>query len=140
MPGKEMCRVVDNTKKRPEEKQYLICIQGKPGSGVQPDWVIVVGRTAAYEYIKDNIEDIDFETSFILVETCKLSDRQSIYTFMKYVQDGYEDGFDIDEHIVGDWNESDYRINNDIDNFGVEKTDKIDMETLMSGNVAMKDI
>lgn len=140
MAGKEMCKVVDNTKKHPESKQYLICIQGTPGSGIQPDWEIVTGRSAAYEYVKENIEDIDFETSFVLVETCNLSERLSIYMFMKHVQDNYDDGFDIDEHIVGDWDESDYRINNNIDDFGIKNTDKVSMESLMAGEVKMQDI
>ena len=60
------------------------------------EWIICNGRTEAYESIKDVIEIIDIETSFILVENLPLSKRISVYKFMKFVQDSYNDGFDID--------------------------------------------
>lgn len=131
---KEMVKVVDNTKKHPEDRQYLICIKAKQESEFQDSWDIVVGRTEAYEYIKNIIDDIDLDYSFILVESCNLSERKSIYAFMKYAGDFYSDGFDIEDYIKGDWDESDYKRNNDI-SLMIDNKDRVDMESFMNGNV-----
>jgi hypothetical protein len=105
--GKEMVRVVDNSQARisAEEKRYLVCIEEDSG---EKDWGIMIGRTAAYEYIKERIEYINLDESFVLVETLKLADRKSIYSFMKYAQDFFEDNFDIDDYIKGDFDENDF--------------------------------
>jgi hypothetical protein len=127
---KEMCKIV----KTPEEKQYLICIAGKDGA--EDEWEIVTGRTAAYEKIKNSIEFIDLEHSFILVETCTLDRRKSIYAFMKYAGEFYNDGFDIEDFVRGDWNESDYRAMNDMnESFNVSNSEKISMQSIMDGEV-----
>ena len=63
----------------PELKHYLICIASYEDSDM---WTIVQGRTAAFNYIKDNIDIINFEESFILVDGLPLSERRSIYAFM----------------------------------------------------------
>ena len=127
---KEMVKVVDNTKKHPEDRQYLICIAGT----TQDSWVIITGRTEAYEYIKENIDDINMEHSFILVETLTLAERKSIYAFMKYAGEFYSDGFDIEDYIKGDWDENDYKRNNDI-SLMVDNVERIDMESFMNGDV-----
>ena len=59
---KEMVRIVDNSKPRKtvEEKQYLICLSGMG----QDDWIIVEGRTEAYEYIESDREE-EFRASNI---------------------------------------------------------------------------
>ncbi len=131
---KEMVKIVDNTKKHPENRQYLICI-----AGTYDSWVIVTGRTEAYEYIKQNIDDINMEHSFILVETCTLAERKSIYAFMKYAGEFYSDGFDIEDYIKGDWDESDYKRNNDIA-LMIDKTERIDIEEFMDGNINTVDL
>lgn len=132
---KEMFKIVDkSTKKNPEEKQYLICISGK--DGVEDMWEIVTGRTAAYEFIKNNIEFINLEESFILVESCTLDQRKSIYAFIKHVGNLFEDNFDIEDYIKGDWSEEDYAKTNDISqDLFIETTDKFDITELMNGNV-----
>jgi hypothetical protein len=137
--GKEMVKVVDNTKKHPEDRQYLICIKTKGGSGVQDSWDIVIGRTAAYEYIKECIEDIDLDHSFVLVESCELAKRKSIYTFMKYVGDFFEDSFDIDDYVKGDWDETDFMRENDI-SLSIDNNDRIDMQSFMDGEYNTKDL
>lgn len=137
--SKEMVKIVDNTVKHPESKQYLICIATKGGSGVQDSWTILVGRTAAYEYIKENIDDIDFDLSFILVENCSLSERKSIYAFMKYVGDFFEDNFDIEDYIKGDWDENDFIRNNDI-SLNVDNNERIDMQSFLDGDINTKDL
>lgn len=136
---KEMVKVVDNTKKHPEDRQYLICIRTKDGSGAQDSWEIVTGRTEAYEYIKENIDIINLEYSFILVETLTLAERKSIYAFMKYAGDFYSDGFDIEDYIKGDWDETDYKRNNDI-SLMIDNTERIDIQSFMNGDVDTIDL
>ena len=133
---KEMVKIVDNSKpyKNHEEKQYLICIAAPYSDS--DIWNIVTGRTAAYEYIKDYIDIIDFKDSFILVENCTLNERKSIYAFMKYVGQFYEDNFDIDDYVKGDWSESDYRQDNGIDeSLNINSNDRLSMADIMNGAV-----
>ena len=138
MELKEMCTIIDdeNKKKGPEEKLYLICVAGL---GDNPnDWVIVEGRTEAYEYIKDMIEEIDISRSFILVETEKLNTRKSIYAFMKYVERFYEgDSFDIDDYVRGDWSESDFQEDNNISPEFINNN-KFDIKDMMNGDTIIK--
>ena len=136
---KEMVKVVDNTKKHPEDRQYLICIRAKEGSGTQDYWDILTGRTEAYEYIKSNIDDIDLDHSFVLVESVTLAERKSIYAFMKYAGEFYSDGFDIEDYIKGDWDEADYKRINDM-NLIVDSNDRIDMQSFMDGAINTKDL
>lgn len=136
---KEMVKVVDNSKpkKSPEEKQYLICIHGYDND----IWNIVTGRTAAYEFIKEYIEDINLEDSFILVENCNLNQRKSIYAFIKHVESFYEDNFDIDDYVKGDWSEQDYRSDNDIsEDLNIDNNDKFNIADLIDGNVNTKSL
>lgn len=132
---KEMVKIVDNTKKHPENRQYLICIAGLN----QDSWIIVTGRTEAYEYIKSNIDDINLEHSFILVESCVLAERKSIYAFMKYAGEFYSDGFDIEDYIKGDWDEMDYKMNNDI-SLMIDNKDRVNMESFMNGDIDTVDL
>ena len=127
---KEMVKVVDNTKKHPEDRWYLICIAGLS----QDSWIIVKGRTEAYEYIKENIDDINLDHSFILVDSVTLDKRASIYAFMKHVGDFYEDNFDITDYVKGDWDETDYKSNNDI-SLMINNSDRIGMESFMNGDI-----
>lgn len=108
----EQMRMMAKTvkKKSPDEKEYLICIKGKDGA--EDSWDIVIGRDEAYTYIKDSIEFIDLEESFILVDECKMSERKSIVVFMRYVERFYEDNFDINDYVKGD---DESLINNDIE-------------------------
>lgn len=131
---KEMVKIVDNTQKHPEDRQYLICIKAKAGSGEDDSWEVLIGRTAAYEYIKENIEYIDMEYSFILVEHLPLNERASIYAFMKHVGEFYSDSFDIEDYVKGDWDERDYKRNNDI-SLMIDNNERVNMESFMNGDV-----
>lgn len=132
---KEMVRIVDNTKKHPEDRQYLICIAGT----TQDSWIIVTGRTEAYNYIKENIDEINMDHSFVLVESLPLEKRVSIYAFMKHVGDFYEDSFDIEDYIKGDWDEVDYKRNNDIA-LMIDNTERVDMQSFMDGDINTIDL
>lgn len=125
-------------KKGPEEKQYLICIKALQGSGLEDEWEICEGRSEAREYIKTCVDYIDFERSFVLVESCVLADRKSIYTFMKHIEQFYNDGFDIDDYVRGDWSEDDYIKSNNIDT-SIYTTDnlvnRLTMDQLMGSDI-----
>lgn len=93
-----------------EEKDYLVCLWIKHIGDDERLWEICHGRTEAYNYIKDQIVGnhmMDFQTeifmttddSFVLVDGLPLKDRKSIYAFMKYVQQFYDDGFEIDDYV-----------------------------------------
>ena len=115
----------------PELKHYLICIASYEDSDM---WTIVQGRTAAFNYIKDNIDIINFEESFILVDGLPLSERRSIYAFMQYAQQFYpEDSFDIVDYVKGDWDEEDYRQRNEIYDVFQHVNNKLSMEDIMNG-------
>lgn len=145
-PLKEMVKIVDNSipyeQKKAEEKQYLICLNEDETSST---WIIVTGRTEAYQFIKTFLETylIDFEKSFILVEGCKLEQRKSIYTFMKHIEQFFpEDSFDIDDYVVGDWSESEYQSNNSIDitpDMDVNNASN-DMINILNGDVSFVDL
>ena len=120
----------------PEIKHYLICIAASIDSGESDSWVIVQGRTSAFNYIKDNIDIINFEESFILVDGLPLSERRSIYAFMQYAQQFYpEDSFDIVDYVKGDWDEEDYRQRNEIYDIFKHVENKLSMEDIMNGNI-----
>ena len=133
----EMVRIVDNSikKKNPEEREYLICITGS--NGEEDYWIIINGRSNAFEHIKENVEYIDFNESFILVENLALANRISLYAFMKEMEKHYpNDPFRIDEYINGDWSEEDYRNRNEINtSIDIASSERLNMADLMNGNV-----
>ena len=93
-----MVRVVDNSKpmKNPEYKEYMLCIADWDG---ETSWCLLNGRREVYDKIKDEIDDIDPESSYVLVENVPLSGRKNVYTFMLYAQDIYkDDDFDIRDY------------------------------------------
>jgi len=134
---KEMVRIVDNSKPRKtvEEKQYLICLTGMG----QDDWIIVEGRTEAYEYIKNAVHWIDFENSFVLVENLSLAERKSVYAFLKHVQDNYDDGFDIDEYIESD-REEEFRASNIDSSVNINSDERLDMASFMDGTITTENL
>ena len=139
----EVIKRVDKTKehqhtsvvaKDPESKVYLLCLASNDGG--DNTWELIVGRTELYKTIKDMIETIDFEKSFVLVESAKLCDRRSIVKFMKYAEQFYNDSFDIDDYIKGDWDENEYQMNNEIDGMLTAFTEnRLDMKTFMDGDI-----
>jgi hypothetical protein len=108
---KTMVRIVDNSvpRKTPEDKEYLICFVGTDSDNTW--WEIIKGRSEVYDTIKTVADYIDLEESFVLVESCTLLQRKSVYSFMKYAKQFYqEDSFDIDEHISASNTETDDSI------------------------------
>ena len=121
--------------KDPESKVYLLCISGKDGA--EDSWEFITGRTELYETIKNSIEFIDLQTSFVVLEDHPLNTRKSIVSFMKYAERFYNDNFDIEDYIRGDWSESEYQTDNEIDStFNMLGSDsRLSMTDFMNGNI-----
>lgn len=107
-PTKQLYRLVDPQRdlkfdqrmlKDPEQKEYLVCLLMSYDNDTSYEWNIIRGRKNTYEYLKENIENIDFDDSFVLTEGVALEDRKTIYAFMKHCQDIFNDGFDIDDYV-----------------------------------------
>lgn len=87
-----------------EHRQYIIlmkCIEDED----YYIWEAMTGRTATYQYIVDNIDElgIDPNNSFVLVETVPYKDALSVADFVRYLKNAEyveDDGFDIDEYII----------------------------------------
>lgn len=121
-------------KSNPELKEYLICVTGIDG---EKDWELIRGRTSLYEYVKNNIEWINLEESFVMVSTATLDERQSIVAVIKHIKKYFNDSFDIDDYIKGDWSDSDFKENIDLNMFSVERLDTADF---MNGDISSTDI
>ena len=84
----------------PELRQYIILIYGLDEDQEVYRWESMTGRTTMYEYIKNNIEDIDVDQSVILTENIAIKDAFTVSQFVKYLQNGNliedNDFFDID--------------------------------------------
>lgn len=98
---------VDN-RKSPEEKQYLLfyTAYGDDGDTYQ-SWLICIGRTEAYRYIKTIADSLDFNNSFIIVEGVSLEEAATIVEFMEYAKQFYDDTFDIHDYVDRDEEEDD---------------------------------
>lgn len=94
-----------------EHKTYLLLIVYNDRD-LGKSWELCNGRTEAYNYIKDNIEDIDIHESTILTETRQIDAKTknhkyfmtsideviSVFEFCRHVSGSYNDGFDIYEY------------------------------------------
>ena len=129
----EMVKIVDNKEKHYEAKEYLVCIVDKDFSA--KEWEIFEGRTATYEWLKNEIENIDLEESFVLVEGLDLSKRKSVYKFMRYVGDLKEDNFDIDDYISSDKDDNDQYYSNNTISDEFNDVNRLDMENFMNGEI-----
>lgn len=83
----------------PEMKQYIILIYNTNPDLEEFRWESMTGRSIMYEYIKNNIEDIDPDKSIILTENVAIKDAFTVSQFIKYLQNASlveEDDFDIE--------------------------------------------
>lgn len=84
-----------------ENIKYLLLI--KVPNSDETYWEIITGREEAYNYIKNNITEIDPDQSFIIANKMKeidLDNMHTIYGFVKYTkeQNDIVDEFDIDDY------------------------------------------
>lgn len=83
----------------PEQRQYIILIYNTNPEMEEFRWESMTGRTVMYDYIKNNIEDIDPDHSIILTENVAIKDAFTVSQFVKYLQNASlveEDDFDIE--------------------------------------------
>lgn len=85
-----------------ENMKYLLLI--KTPNSDETFWEIIEGREEAYEYIKNNIDIIDPDNSYIIANKLKdinLDNLHTIYNFVKFVkeQNNIVDEFDIDDYL-----------------------------------------
>lgn len=83
----------------PELRQYIILIYNTNPDLEEFRWESMTGRSIMYEYIKNNIEDIDPDKSIILTENVAIKDAFTVSQFVKYLQNASlveEDDFDIE--------------------------------------------
>lgn len=102
LEGKKLINPVRRIKPG-ENNRYLLLI--KIPNSDETYWEFITGRENAYEYIKNNIIEIDVDESFIIVNKLKEIDfdrLHTIYGFVKYVKetDSIVDEFDIDDYVI----------------------------------------
>lgn len=83
-----------------EEITYLLLV--KQINSDETFWEIIKGRVEAYDYIKNNIDIIDPEQSFIVANNTKinLENMHTLYDFVKYVK---KENDIVDEFDIDDW-------------------------------------
>ena len=86
-----------------EDIKYLLLI--KVPNTDETYWEVITGRETAYEYIKNNITEIDVDNSFIIANKQKeidLDNMHTIYGFVQFVkkENDIVDEFDIDDYVV----------------------------------------
>ena len=82
-----------------EDIKYLLLI--KTPNSDETFWEVIVGREEAYKYVKNNIDVIDVDESYIVANKINidLDNMHTIYDFVKFVreQNDIVDEFDIDD-------------------------------------------
>lgn len=103
--------VQKNNQNNPEEQMYLLLLVGnsEEDGEYREEWTFVMGRTAARQYIIDNIESIEPKRSYVLVGGSSLSLNPSqIPTVYQLFTDPrsswsnpelFPDGFDINQEF-----------------------------------------
>lgn len=98
--------------KNPEEKQYIILYTDLGWDSVSDEeefplrWESVIGRTNAYNNIKDNADVIDIDKSIVLVETVQVKDSLTVREFMNYIKNSeiiIDESFDINDYTGGEY-------------------------------------
>ena len=122
--------------------EYEVLMGRAEACEIYQEYEILMGRTEAYEYIRQYIEsysEVDMLKSFVLVDGLPLSERKSIYAFMRYVQQFYNDGFDVDEYITDEVREE-LSEHPNMDSYEPKKSDpmfdnvqRVSMEEFMLG-------
>lgn len=90
----------------PETRQYvLLLIDPYEDNEFQTHWEALIGRTAAYNFIKASAATFDPKKSIILTENVALKDALTISQFVKYLKNADivgDDGFNIEDFELDD--------------------------------------
>jgi hypothetical protein len=117
------------TTKDPEDRVYVIFIVSKIGEhycsyidstniNVNGEFSLTKGRSDAYEYIKNILENdkegnISIEDSMVLVEGTSCTNWISVYRFMKYCEKFFTDEyFNIEDYVDEDEKSSTSNLSN----------------------------
>lgn len=90
----------------PEERQYILLMKTNNMKHEEYIWEAMQGRLTAYQYIQDNIDELEFdpEESFVLVDTVPYKDALTVAAFVRYLKNAelvdINDGFDIDDYCT----------------------------------------
>ena len=84
-----------------EDIKYLLLIK-LPDSD-ETFWEVVVGRETAYNYIKNNIDVIDVDQSYIIANKMKEIDLDNMHTIYNFVLFVKEENDIVDEFDIDDW-------------------------------------
>ena len=88
----------------PEQKQYVLILSDSKFGDESFIWRAMVGRLETYEWIKRNVDMLEFDPkdSFVLTDNVAWKDALSVYEFVKHLQNANlvpeDDDFDIDEY------------------------------------------
>ena len=98
---------LDFSEDKNDPENFTFCILYKYGdeNGDEiSDWKEIEGRKNLYEFIKENVETMDLDNSFVLSEKMNYNEKLTVYEFVKYMieerglyQDE-DDNFMIDEY------------------------------------------
>ena len=76
----------------------LVCVYNSGETTVE----FIQGQPNVRLTIINSLDGLDIYQSFVLVEDVGFGQedgKPSVYTFMKWIEDNYNDGFDIDEYV-----------------------------------------
>lgn len=83
-----------------EDIKYLLLL--KTPNSDETFWEVIKGREDAYNYIKNNIDVIDVNESYIVSNNIKIDfdNMHTIYDFIKFVKEANDivDEFDVDDY------------------------------------------
>lgn len=94
------------------EKKYLVLIEATDIESEEQyqEWRFIEGRQNAYDYIKRRIENhylsVDVHKSLIIVDSVKINEGISIYSFMKVMKES-EKVIDYTSFDIEDYNDYD---------------------------------
>ncbi len=96
--------------KDPDKAKYMLLLRiTVDDEDDSYDWLVMTGRQATYDYIKELIQNVavDIDKSFIMSETSTLESAYTIYRFMRAMID--------DEMVIENtsFNPDDYRFGDD---------------------------
>ena len=134
--------------KSPDQKMYLLLlVRQYPGiEDTEKQWIFILGRSQARQWIIENIDTIDAHASRVLVEGIPLSEEENLPTIYTLFTDPrsswtdeqiYNDGFNIDEHCISP---QDYYAGDPAEPTAVDGQRPEDIEKLMSGGYDTSDI
>lgn len=88
-------------------KYYMLVSKDKFGS---TSVEFIQGQQNVRLAIINSLDDMDIHQSFVLVEDVGFGEedgKPSVYTFLKWIENNYTDGFDIDEYVQTKMEEED---------------------------------